>query len=200
MTTHHFQYGETELTHLRGRDKKLAAAIDKIGIIQREVNPYPLSALIDSIVSQQISARAAATVAGRLYDLCNGDYKTLHRLSREEIQACGMSMRKAGYIKGIAEAEHSAAIDFDALPAMGDTEIIRTLTALPGVGVWTVEMLLIFSLQRPNVVSFGDLAIRRGMMKLYGLKELPKEKFTRYAKRYAPYGSVASLYLWELSH
>lgn len=68
-----------------------------------------------------------------------------------------------------------------------------------GVGIWTAEMLLIFSLCRPDVVSYGDLAIRRGLMNLYDLKELPKEKFNRYRKRYSPYGSVASLYLWELS-
>jgi len=73
------------------------------------------------------------------------------------------------------------------------------LTSLKGVGVWTVEMLLTFSLCRPNIVSYGDLAIRRGMMRLYGHTELPKECFERYAKRYAPYGSVASFYLWELS-
>jgi len=158
------------------------------------------AALIDSIVGQQISAKAAVTVGNRLHALCGGDYQKLHELTAEEIQKCGMSMRKAGYIKGVAEAAASGAIDFTTLPDKTDADIIKALTPLAGVGVWTVEMLLIFALQRPNVVSYGDLAIRRGMMKLYGLKELPKDKFARYAKRYAPYGSVASLYLWELSH
>ena len=83
---------------------------------------------------------------------------------------------------------------------MSDSEIIEALTAISGVGVWTAQMLLIFSLMRPDVVSYGDLAIRRGMMNMYGLRELSKEKFERYAKHYSPYGSVASLYLWELSH
>ena len=200
MTKHYFEYGERELAHLRRADKKLAAAIDEIGIIRREVNPDLFSALIDSIVGQQISAKAATTVGNRLYDLCYGDYTKLHTLTAEEIQSCGMSMRKASYIKGVVEAAESKVMDFDALPSMDDAEIIQLLTALPGIGIWTVEMLLIFSFQRPNVVSFGDLAIRRGMMKLYGLKKLPKEKFLRYIKRYAPYGSVASLYLWALSH
>ena len=200
VTKQYFEYGERELAHLRRADKKLAAAINEIGMIRREVNPNLFSALLDSIVGQQISAKAAATVGNRLHALCDGDYKKLRALTAEEIQSCGMSMRKAGYIKGIAEAAGNGAIDFDALPSMDNAEIIQRLTALPGVGIWTVEMLLIFSLQRPNVVSFGDLAIRRGMMKLYGLKALPKEKFLRYVKRYAPYGSVASLYLWKLSH
>jgi len=128
------------------------------------------------------------------------DANRLNALPLEKIQSCGMSMRKAEYIKNIAEAAVNKTIDFDDFPNKSDCEIIKTLTAIKGIGIWTAEMLLIFSLMRPNVVSYGDLAIRRGMMTLYGLKELPKEKFARYAKRYAPYGSVASLYLWEMSH
>ena len=196
----YFEYGETELAHLRKKDKKLGAVIDRMGIIRREVNPDIFSALVGSIVGQQISNKAAVTVCHRLNELCGMDSHRLHALSAEEIQVCGMSMRKASYIKNIAEAAVSKAIDFDTLHEKSDEEIIRTLTAIKGVGVWTAEMLLIFSLMRPNVVSYGDLAIRRGMMNLYGLKDLPKEKFMRYAKRYSPYGSVASLYLWELSH
>jgi len=91
------------------------------------------------------------------------------------------------------------AIDFCTLPNKSNQEIIEALNAIKGVGLWTAEMLLIFSLMRPNVVSYGDLAIRRGMMQLYGLNELPKERFEKYTNRYTPYGSVASLYLWELS-
>jgi len=116
-----------------------------------------------------------------------------------EIQACGMSARKAGYIKGAAEAALSGQVDFNALHTLSDEEIIKKLSSLRGVGVWTAEMLLIFSLCRPDVVSFKDLAICRGMMNLYGIKEISREKFERYRKRYSPYGSVASLYLWALS-
>jgi 3-methyladenine DNA glycosylase/8-oxoguanine DNA glycosylase len=195
----YFEYGETELAHLRKKDKKLGTAIDRIGMIQREVNPNLFASIVESVIGQQISNKAAATVCRRLEELCGMDAHRLHALSMEEIQACGMSMRKASYIKNIAEAAVSKAIDFDALPTMPDEEVIKALTAIKGIGVWTAEMLLIFSLMRPNVVSYGDLAIRRGMMNVYGLKELPKEKFMRYAKRYAPYGSVASLYLWASS-
>ena len=200
MMEQYFEYGEDELAHLRKKDKKLGEAIDRIGMIKRTVNPDPFSALVESIVGQQISNKAAATVCGRLDALCGMDATRLHALSLEEIQACGMSIRKAEYIKNIANAAVSKLIDFKALSQKSDDEIIASLTAIKGVGNWTAEMLLIFSLMRPNVVSYGDLAIRRGMMTLYGLKELPKEKFARYVKRYAPYGSVASLYLWEMSH
>lgn len=110
-----------------------------------------------------------------------------------------MTLRKAEYIKGIASAALTGEVDFSKLHTLTDEEIIKKLSSLNGVGIWTAEMLLIFSLCRPDVVSYGDLAIRRGMMNLYGLKELPKEKFNRYRKKYSPYGSVASLYLWELS-
>ena len=212
--TKYFEYGEKELNHLRKNDKVLGAAIDQIGTIKRALNPDPFSALIESIISQQISGKAAATVCARLNKLLNElsnpcGIKTatntgikaakLHALTAEEIQSVGMSMRKAAYIKNIALAAVDNTIDFDKLHEKTDQEIIKTLTAIKGVGIWTVEMLLIFSLMRPDVVSFGDLAIRRGMMNLYNLKELPKEQFQKYAKRYSPYGSVASLYLWELS-
>jgi len=194
----YFEYSEKELAYLRKKDKKLGAAIDKIGMIQRKTNPNLFSALVESIVSQQISNKAAITVSQRLNALCDMDANRLHLLSAEEIQACGMSMTKASYIKNIAAAAVNKIIDFDTLPEKSDQEIIDSLTTIKGVGVWTVEMLLIFSLMRPDVVSYGDLIIRRNMMALYGLKELPKEKFLRYKKRYSPYGSVASLYLWAL--
>ena len=195
-----FEYGEKEIEYLKRKDKKLGAAIDKIGIIKREINHDPFSALISSIVSQQISKKAAETVWNRLSDLI-GDItaENIDKIPVSEIQSCGMTLRKAEYIKGIGNAAITGEVDFSKLHTLTDEEIIKKLSALNGVGIWTAEMLLIFSLCRPDVVSYGDLAIRRGMMNLYGLKELPKEKFNRYRKRYSPYGSVASLYFWELS-
>ena len=195
-----FEYGHTEIEHLKRRDKKLGEAIDRIGMLQREIRPDPFTALISSIVSQQISKKAAETVWNRLAVLIGRiTPENIATISLDEIQSCGMSARKAGYIQGIANAATYGLVNFDTLYTLSDEEIIKKLSSLNGVGVWTAEMLLIFSLCRPDVVSYGDLAIRRGMMNLYGLKELPKEKFDRYVKRYSPYGSVASLYLWELS-
>jgi len=199
MSDIYFEYGEQEINHLRKKDKKLGAIIDRIGIIKRRVNPDIFSSLVESIIGQQISAKAADTVCRKLDELCGMDSQRLHALTIEEVQSCGMSMRKAGYIKNIAEAAENKVIDFNALSEMSDREIINSLTALKGIGVWTAEMLLIFSLMRPDVVSYGDLAIRRGMMRLYKLKELPLERFQRYAKCYSPYGSIASLYLWHIS-
>ena len=195
-----FEYGEKEIEYLKRKDKKLGAAIDKIGIIKREINPDPFSALISSIVSQQISKKAAETVWNRLSNLIeNITAENIEKTSLSEIQVCGMTLRKAEYIKGIAKAALAVEVDFSTFHTLTDEQIIKKLSSLNGVGIWTAEMLLIFSLCRPDVVSYGDLAIRRGMMNLYDLKELPKEKFNRYRKRYSPYGSVASLYLWEIS-
>lgn len=195
-----FQYGDEEIQYLKGKDKKLGAAIERIGMIQRPVIPDPFAALISSIVSQQISKKAASTVWNRLNEALEGICpETIDNTDVSSIQACGMSARKAGYIKGIAKAAIDGQVDFHALPAMEDGEIITRLTALPGVGVWTAEMLLIFSLNRPNILSYNDLAIRRGITNLYGLKELTRDQFEKYRARYSPYCSVASLYLWELS-
>lgn len=195
-----FKYGQAETEYLKSRDRKLGAAIEKIGMIDRKITPEPFTALVSCVVSQQISCKAAETVWARLSDLLG--YMTPERIAAvdlEEIQGCGMSVRKAGYIKGIAQAALSGEVNFNTLHTLSDGEIIKKLSSLNGIGVWTAEMLLIFSLCRPDVVSYGDLAIRRGMMNLYGLKELPREKFERYRKRYSPYGSVASLYLWALA-
>jgi 3-methyladenine DNA glycosylase/8-oxoguanine DNA glycosylase len=195
-----FEYGQKEVNYLKSKDKKLGAAIEKIGMIERKVTPDPFEALISSVVGQQISSKAAVTVWNRLVELLGGI--TPERISEADvsrIQGCGMSQRKAGYIKGIAEAAISGEVDFNKLYTLTDEEIIKKLSSLHGVGEWTAEMLLIFSLNRPDVVSYKDLAIRRGMMNLYSLKELPKEKFDKYKKRYSPQGSVASLYLWALS-
>lgn len=195
-----FEYGDNEIEYLKKKDKKLGALIDKIGFIEREITPDPFEALISSVVGQQISSKAAKTVWDRLSLLCpNITPDRINEMDLLTIQSCGMSSKKAGYIKGIAHSAVIGEVDFDTLHLMPDGEIINKLSSLHGVGVWTVEMLLIFSLNRLDIVSYKDLAICRGMMKLYGLKELSKEKFERYKKRYSPYGSVASLYLWAIS-
>src|SRR5699024_8219548 len=125
--------------------------------------------------------------------------KNIVNTSITDIQQCGMTMRKAEYIKGIAESAMRKEIDFEALKKLPDKEVITKLTQLKGIGEWTAEMLLIHSLQRPNVISYHDLAIRRGMKNLYQIEELPKKTFNQYKKTYYPYATTASLYLWEMS-
>jgi len=198
---HIFRYCSTETDHLRKRDKKLGQAIDEIGMIGRPATPDLFIALIASVASQQVSAKAAETVRKRMEQrFVTITPETITAATAEEIQQCGMSMRKAGYIKGISDAVANGNLDLAGLHSLSDHEVITRLIALNGVGVWTAEMLLIFSMQRPDVVSWGDYAIRRGMMRLYSRETLDRAQFERYRKRYSPYGSVASLYLWEISH
>jgi len=196
-----FRYGRTEIAYLKKRDKQLGAAIDEIGMIEREVTPDLFTALVASVASQQISAKAAETIWRRMEErLGTITPSSIAGATPEEIQQCGMSMRKAGYIRGIGDAVTNGRLDLAGLRELSDDDVIARLSALNGVGIWTAEMLLIFSMERPNVLSWGDLAIRRGMMHLYGKNTIDHAAFERYRKRYSPYGSVASLYLWEISH
>ncbi|HEK2896468.1 DNA-3-methyladenine glycosylase 2 family protein [Proteus sp. GOKU] len=197
----HFQYGETEINTLKKRDKRLAELIERMGEIKRPLTPDLFTALVKNIIEQQISVTAAVTVNQRLLKLCEGVYTPEHiaKLSEQEIQQCGMTMRKAGYIIGIADAVISEKLNLNQIPDMTDKEVIDTLIQLKGIGIWTAEMLLISSLNRPDILSWGDLAIQRGIMRLYRHKTLDKVRFELYRKRYSPYGSTASLYLWALS-
>lgn len=196
----YFEYGEDALKHLKGRDKKLGKEIDKIGMIEREINSDLFSGLISSVISQQISTKAAITVTNRLMELV-GELtpENLEIIEVEEIQKCGMSLRKAGYIKGIAQAAITKEIDFENLHKLSDEQVTKELTKLKGIGEWTAEMILIHSLHRPDILSYKDLGIRRGIMRLHELDELSEKEFEIYKDLYSPYGTVASLYLWEIS-
>jgi len=196
-----FQYGNTEIEWLSKRDKRLAQAIERIGLIERNTIPDLFAALIQCIIDQQISTAAARTVNARILQVCGGHMsaQALLAAGAENLQRCGTSMRKVQYMLGVAEAVQSGKLDLSAMAAMDDAQVIQTLTDLKGIGIWTAEMLMIFSLGRPDVLSWGDLAIQRGIMRLYNHKALPRDRFERYRRRYSPYGSTASLYLWALS-
>jgi len=196
----YFKYTNKEIEYLKNRDPLLGAEISRIGFIKRKINPDLFEALISSIISQQISIKAAKTVYNKVINLV-GEIKpqNIDRVDVEAIQKCGMSLRKAYYIKNIADAIVNKEIDFDNLYKLSDEDIIKKLVKLKGVGEWTVEMLLIHSLQRPDILSYKDLAIRRGMMRLYGLDEITSEVFKKYRDLYSPYSTTASLYLWEIA-
>ena len=155
--------------------------------------------LVQSMVAQQLSVRVADVIFRRLETLL-GEITAANLLAAapEALRGCGLSGRKVEYLRGIAEARQRGTIDFDSLAGKPDAEIVRELVRLKGVGVWTAEMLLIFSLGRPDVLSYGDLGIRRGIMMLNGLAELPEAEFEHFRRRYSPYGTLASLYLWRI--
>jgi DNA-3-methyladenine glycosylase II len=195
-----FHYGDVEIEHLKKRDKVLGAAIDTIGPIQRRTNPDLFSALVNAIVGQQISSKAQATVWGRMQEQL-GEVTPDAILFRTdaELQSCGITFKKAAYIRGIAERVKDGKLNIDGLHAMSDAEVCKELAAIDGIGIWTAEMMMLFSMQRPDILSYGDLAILRGMRMLYRHRKITRELFEKYRRRYSPYGSVASLYLWAIA-
>jgi DNA-3-methyladenine glycosylase II len=195
-----FQYGDTEIAHLKKRDKTLGAAIDAIGPLQREVNPDLFSALVNAIVGQQISTKAHMTVWERMKTrLGEVTPQSILDCTEAELQSCGITFKKTSYIRSAAEMAADGRLDIDALHAESDAEVCKELVKLAGVGKWTAEMLMLFSMQRPDILSHGDLAILRGMRMLYHHREIPPQLFEKYRRRYSPYGSVASLYLWAIA-
>ena len=195
-----FVYGDNEISHLKKRDKTLGSAIDRIGPIRREVNPDLFSALVNSIVGQQISSKAQVTIWQRMKDrLIEITPQTILNCPEPELQSCGISFRKASYIRGIAKGVAEGRLDIEALRFRSDAEVCAELVKLDGIGIWTAEMLMLFSMQRPDILSFGDLAIQRGMLMLYRHRKITRELFEKYRRRYSPYGSVASLYLWAIA-
>lgn len=192
--------GEKELAFLKAKDKRLGAVIESLGVLKRPTFDDVFAAVVHHIIGQQISMKAQDAVWARLLEKVGTvDATHLLTLGREELQTVGTSFRKADYIMDFAEKAANGAFDITALETMSDAEVIAALSSLKGVGAWTAEMLLIFTFRRPDVLSFGDLGIQRGLRMLYRHKEIDRQKFARYRKRYSPYASTASLYLWAIA-
>lgn len=197
----YFKYGEKEISYLKNKDKKLAEVIEKVGLIERETDPELFSALVHHIVGQQISTKAQATIWERIKKSLGAvTPETILNASVDEIRSFGISLRKVEYIKDFAEKVHTGEFDIEAAEKMEDDELIKYLTTLKGVGVWTAEMILLFCLQRPNVFSFDDLAIQRGLRMVYHHRKIDRKLFEKYKRRFSPYCSVASLYIWAVSN
>lgn len=197
----YFKYGEKEISYLKNKDKKLAEVIEKVGLIERETDPEIFSALVHHIVGQQISTKAQATIWERMKNSLGAvTPETILNASVDEIRSFGISLRKVEYIKDFAEKVHTGEFDIEAAEKTEDDELIKYLTTLKGVGVWTAEMILLFCLQRPNVFSFDDLAIQRGLRMVYHHRKIDRKLFEKYRRRFSPYCSVASLYLWAVSN
>lgn len=189
-----------EYEGLKAKDEKMKRAMEKLTMYEREMDDDLFRSLINNIVGQQISMKAADTVWKRFLDHFEEiTPEKLYEAELTEIQSLGISMRKASYIHKTAEKVHKNIVDLNALWTMEDQEVADTLVTLSGIGPWTAEMIMIFSMGRKDIMSYGDLAIRRGLMLLYGHEEISKELFKKYQAKFSPYGTLASLYLWEIS-
>ena len=196
----YFQYGAEETDYLTKKDKRLGDIIARVGPVEREVDPDLFSAVVHHIIGQQISTRAQLTVWSRMRDtLGTVNAETILAAGVPKLQSLGMTFRKAEYITDFAEKVRAGAFDPAAVAAMPDAEAIAALSSLRGVGVWTAEMILLFCLQRPDIFSFDDLAIRRGLRMVYRHRTITRALFEKYRRRFSPCGSVASLYLWAVS-
>lgn len=197
-----FAYGKKELNYLKKRDKALGRFIAERGFIERKVEPNTFAALIQHIISQQINGKTAEKIYLRVCSLCNDvmTEQAIRSLALEQLQTCGMSAKKAQNIQAAAAFFAEKSITGLYFAEKSDEEVIKELTQLPGVGVWTAEMLLLFSLQRKNILSYGDYGIKKGLCLLHGIEKIDKRTFAAFKEQYSPYASIASLYLWEIAN
>ena len=196
----YFEYGENEITYLRNKDKKLSEVIDQIGMIEREVDTDLFSAVVHHIIGQQISTKAQTTIWQRMKEtLGEVNAETILSADISNLQSLGMTFRKAEYITDFARKVHEGVFDLETVAQMSDEAAIKELASLKGIGVWTAEMILLFCLQRPDIFSYGDLAIQRGLRMVYHHRKIDRKLFEKYRRLFSPYCSVASLYLWAVA-
>lgn len=196
----YFIYGDEEIEYLKSKDKILGEVIEKIGHIERVTDTDLFSSVVHHIIGQQISTKAQETIWQRLKDeLGEVNAENIYKTDISRLQSLGMSFRKAEYIKDFADKVHSGNFNLLDILEMSDEEAIKALASLKGIGVWTAEMILLFCLQRPDIFSFDDLAIQRGLRMVYHHRKIDRKLFEKYRRRFSPYCSIASLYLWAVS-
>jgi DNA-3-methyladenine glycosylase II len=191
------------IRHLKSSDRALSRLIVKHGPCT--ISPAldnPFHALASSIISQQISAHAARAIKGRLFELLGTQILTprnVLKVSLKNSKAVGLSGRKFEYLRGLASAVRNGDLDFRAIAAREDEEVIAKLTAFSGIGRWTAEMFLIFALGRPDVLSVHDAGLKRGFKVAYHLPQAPSaEEMISISEPWRPYRSVGSWYLWRV--
>ena len=188
---------------LTRHDPRLAAVIQEVGPCPIRPHRQYYQELVDSIVSQQLSVKAAASIMRRFTDLFGGEFPApaaILEKSAEEYRAAGLSYAKANYIRDLAQHVIDGRVKFDHLDGLPNDDIIRELTAVRGIGVWTVHMFLIFCMGRTDVLATGDLGIRNGVRALYGFENAPtpaQVEEIASQHRWHPYESVACWYVWQ---
>lgn len=196
----YFKYDEKSIEYLTKKDPVLGRAIERIGKIERPVQTDLYESLVNSIVGQQISTAAHRTIWKRITDFYGlVTPEKICATSIEDFQKFGVSFRKAEYILDNSRKILSGEFNIHSLNDQSDDQVVKKLSELKGIGVWTAEMLMIFCMQRQDILSYGDLAILRGMRLLYRHRKIDRILFEKYRRRYSPYGSVASLYLWSVA-
>jgi DNA-3-methyladenine glycosylase II len=192
--------------HLRSVDQVMRGLIDGGGPIDPETDrrgsrPDPYQALARAIVGQQLSTKAAASIWGRVTELFDGETPSPQQLlgvEPEKLREAGLSWSKVSFLRDLAERVDDGRLDLARLSELPDEDVIADLIEIKGIGRWTAEMFLIFHLGRPDVVSAGDLGIRRAVQIAYGMDELPDlTQMERISEPWRPHRTLACLYLWR---
>ena len=186
--------------HLKKSDPVLRAIIERVGPCRMEFGPAEFCSLAEAIVYQQLNGKAAVTIFKRFAALA-GEPLTpegILKLSDDQLRGVGLSKQKSAYLKDLAAKTASGLLDFSCLPKLSDEEVIKHLTQVKGIGVWTAHMFLIFSLRRPNVLPTGDYGVQVAVKRHYKKRKLPKPKdMEKIARAWEPYRSVACWYMWR---
>ncbi|HEX8905886.1 MAG TPA: DNA-3-methyladenine glycosylase [Longimicrobiaceae bacterium] len=189
------------LEHLRRADPVMRELVDRLGPIEITTEPDLWWSLVDAIVSQQVSVYAAAAIVGRVAALGSNGRPTPAEIAAaddETLRAAGLSRAKVRYVKDLAARWLDGSLRHERIPGMSDEEVIAELTQVKGIGVWTAEMILIFTLGRPDVLPVDDLGVRVAAQQLYGLPERPaRDELLRLGEPWRPWRTLASRYLWR---
>ena len=188
------------IDHLKKSDPVLCAIIERVGPCRMEFGAPEFHSLAEAIIYQQLNGKAALTIFRRFAALA-GEPLTpqgVLKLSDAQMRSVGLSRQKSSYLRDMAERAVRGELDFSSLPEMTDDDVIKHLTQVKGVGVWTAHMFLMFTLRRPNVLPTGDYGIQMAIKRHYKKRKLPKpEQMDKIAKPWEPYRSVACWYLWQ---
>ena len=188
--------------YLHQADRLLAPIITRIGLLRMQLLGDYFGSLCSAIIGQQLSGKAAQAIEDRFMALFSPERQftaaNVAALSVEELRTAGLSEAKARYLRDLAERVDSGALDLSHCENMDDEEVITRLVEVKGIGRWTAEMFLIFSLGRLDVLPVDDLGLRKAVMQLYGLHHMPKRPdLEDLAGPWQPYRTVATLYLWR---
>jgi DNA-3-methyladenine glycosylase II len=188
------------INHLKKSDPILRAIIERVGPCRMEFGEPVFHSLAEAIVYQQLNGKAAVTIFNRFTALA-GEPVTpegILKLTPENMRTVGLSKQKSSYLFDMAERASRGELDFARLPDLTDEEVIKHLTQVKGVGVWTAHMFLMFTLKRPNVLPTGDFGVQMAIKKHYGKRKLPKPlQMEKIARPWEPYRSIACWYLWR---
>ena len=182
------------------KDKKLKKIISSIGECKIRIIPNPFEALVEAIITQQISDSAGKAISLKFKNLFGKKYPTpsdIIKLSKDEIKSIGLSRMKAEYIFDISQMIVDKKLDFKIFKEMSNEDVISELTKIRGIGRWTAEMYLIFALGRMDVFPLGDLGLINGIKKLYHLENPSTDEILKITNNWIPYRTIGTWYIWR---